>query len=60
VKQRERKIMDEILTAPAERQPAVAQPDARKEWTAPTLKKVDLAETRFGADFLDDGSGLSS
>jgi hypothetical protein len=50
-----RKIMDETLTPPAQ-----AQPDAKKEWTVPTLKKLDLTETRSGADFLDDGSGFSS
>ena len=46
--------MDETLTSPAE------QPDAKKKWTTPTLKELDLGETRFGADFLEDGSGLSS
>ena len=41
--------MDETLASPAE------QPDAKKEWTAPTLKELDLAETRFGADPFDYG-----
>jgi hypothetical protein len=47
--------MDEILTPPAPAQPAEAQPDAKQEWTVPTLKKLDLAETRVGADPFDFG-----
>jgi hypothetical protein len=46
--------MDQVLTAPVE------QPDAKQEWTTPTLKKLDLTETREelgpGGDmFLESG-----
>jgi hypothetical protein len=51
--------MDEILAPPAPAQPAEAQPDATKEWTAPTLKKLDLTETgEWGGvdgDFITEG-----
>jgi hypothetical protein len=46
--------MDEILAPPAPAQPAEAQPDATKEWTAPTLKKLDLTETRESVGHGDD------
>jgi hypothetical protein len=53
--------MDETRTPPALAQPAETQPDAKKEWTAPTLKKLDLTETRErfgdGGDFLEESSG---
>lgn len=46
--------MDEILIPPAQAQPAGAQPEAKQEWTVPTLKKLDLTETRESVGHGDD------
>lgn len=52
--------MDQTLTPPAAAQPAEAPPDAKQEWTAPTLKKLDLTETLesggAGTDFFSESA----
>jgi hypothetical protein len=53
--------MDPTLTTPVEGQSAQAQPGGKEEWTPPTLKKLDLTETREGfggaIDLFDESSG---
>ena len=46
--------MDPMLTTPVEGQSAEAQPGGTQEWTAPALKKLDLAETRINPGSADD------
>lgn len=54
--------MDPALTTPVEGQSVEAQPDGKPEWTAPTLKKLDLADTRedlgVGGDFFAESGPI--
>ena len=39
--------------------PEFPQPDEKQLWTPPVLQKMDIEETAFNGNLLDDGDGLS-